>query len=596
MAKRYVLCVLSLMRDNALPFRYTFDGGAVGEGLGNGEGRYEGVQTNVAPVEALIDLANRKHSQNTDEPQVTKVIFLCSEECRSTVVRGVPGTESGGLTTEAYFKGEIRKYLGRRVGSGEGASTADDYFVRLNYKTSDPASNLQAVIDAIGDGDVIVDVDTTGGGRDAVNLVTLAIEVLQSQGEIVGGDGHPRLGTTVYARALSFPNRATGALGVGDISIQDDAYALNDLVAAVRAFVSFGKAGMIRSHFAAATRTSPEMDRLCEDLGEFSDRLSICDVARLPALVSAIHDDLDSLTSCVRRRCSSNRAARACLDRMDDLSWPSGRRGAKFGRQRADVLGMREGVSIADRNVREVLQSSGFSDDDVSAIMRTRNLEGLRSTLEVIALRSVVGSDELLFAALVPSIRNGFVGGSRGRSMTGGRVVIETIRWCVRREMLQQALTLFKEQAPTCMSDLGYISWVDEPKCTADETSRARVDRMVWLSNRGSPLPHNDAIPRDKHVAITERGRAVMPAITYWYATLNTIRNDVMHLREGDSSRSRDNLARQLLQYYRGTRQAMDRIGCSYDDLGTLESLASDIEMGLLALEGEIPLTAREGT
>lgn len=584
--RRYVLCVLSLMRSGSLPYLYTYEGTSVAHGYGNGNGRYEGIQTNVGPVECLIDLSRGKAN---GEPRVTKVIYLCSSECRTRGVTGIAGMPDVEMSTEEYFRSVILDYYRACFGSDSASISEEDLFVALDYTPSNPAENLQLVLDALGDDDVVVDIDTTGGLRDAVNLLTLAVEVLQCQSRRGNASQrHPRLGTTVYAQSIKPPIPKELAPGLGNISVQNQTYRLSELISAVDAFVSFGKAGKVRSYFTGGAsdevQPSRELVSLCVDLGRFSDNLSLCIVNGLLDLVVKIHRDLDALEAANRRRSNRRLIYGRVLERLD--SEPPQK---NFKTYRARVLGITEG-GVQDRDVRAHLESLGLERNAIDEVVRAKSANALSRSVERLHSESVVGRDETLFCSLIPSIRADFVGGGTDPSSAADSLLVETIRWCVRREMLQQALALFKEQAPTYMERMEYVSWVDEGGLDAKSLQRSRVERFVWLCGCGLPLVKDESLLRQHHMRVEPNGLPVLPSIIFWYATLNTIRNDVMHQREQDSSPNLRELERQLLGNYRLGPEDKKHLVCRYAKNGSTRALGDDILDGLLALEGGIVL------
>lgn len=591
MKERYVLCVLSLLRDDALPFVYECKESYTAPRRSHAKAlEYTGVQTNTAPVEYLIDLAAQEHDADPSIPLVNKIIYLCSKECRDDAIRGVEGLSEHNPTTEQFFLDAITKH----VQTKGGPNVRVPEFVRVPYKTTEPAANLQVILRELNGRDAIVDVDTTGGLRDMVNLVTLAIEVLQSQPSFSVGP-HPRLGTTVYASITRSPNYKTKASGMAKISRQNETYALSGLIEAVNAFVKLGNADSIKRYF-ADRRVSKEMQELCKDLAAFSDRLSICDVSNVPQLVVKIITDLNTFESRTAQRSSSYLFADDALARLNALSagtanaTSNGRKKApSYKRIRAEALGLGDGMPLQDNDVRVFLGNEGVPSADVDKVLRAKSPKALGDALMSISNNNTVGRSELLFAALVPMVREDFVGS--GKRLNDADAIIETIRWCSRHRMLQQALTLYKEKAPECMEKKGYLSWVERGSHrNADERNRAHVGYVVDLTNMGMSLtPRRDYL-QEHGIRIEAGGERVMPSNVFWYATLNSIRNDVMHLREEDTAAKRRELARQSLAAYGWPQDVRQRIGCRYDRDGRLQSLQTDIENALQALEGRFPV------
>ena len=212
MAKRYVLCVLSQMYSNARPYRFTFENHDISSDPGDFEGKYCAIQTNVSPVECLIDLANEAHLQDKGLPVISKVIYLCSKECR-VEIQGITDISGETTTAESYFRQKVYEYYVQHLPDDAERQEEESFFLALDYEPLFPEKYLQAIIRATESQNIIVDVDTTGGLRDAVNLLTLAIEVLQRQSQTHDTYPHPVLGTTVYARIINRADSSNNYIG-----------------------------------------------------------------------------------------------------------------------------------------------------------------------------------------------------------------------------------------------------------------------------------------------------------------------------------------------------------------------------------------------
>lgn len=546
MTKRIALGVLSPIRDDALEIAYTFEGDSVDPQKGDGEGHYRGILSSVAPIECLIDLA-------ADEGlPISKLVYLRSQKTKEP---GYVAALNRTVSAEQHFREQVFEYYQRAGGRLTGGTQREDdnnFFVPVPYDPADPASSIQGILGALGTGEVLVDVDTTGGPRDAAVLTTIAIQVIKSRFSHlptgVGSDARVGVGNTVYARA----NFKTCE---GDICRQGDTYNLIDLYHAVESFTKYGKAQELISFFGEGSRAggTPELVELCQSMGAFSDDLALCNMADVPYHVSQIY-------KCVRK-----------------------------------LRALHERGGHAHRG-------------------------------------------EVLFLSLLDGLQRDFVEdiGANPKPAQRARQRIAIIRWCVNRQLLQQALSLVREFYPLCMDELGYIGWGTEPlvkaepgksmprgrlyRRRANEERIARVEQISFFRTRNvyvidytkldelvrrmpSRLDKHSSYDRKKlcgvlspsqvarkaYVTITAGYEDVLPAMLIWYQTLVSIRNESIHANHGSNRGYRQKSAR----LYEDVIVNVDAVRCEFDRAHTLDSLTHDILKALDALEGKTRLILR---
>ena len=474
-----------------------------------------GKQTNEAPVRYLIGRVRG------DDKRVTKVVYLCSHECQEA---SIP-MEEGGLarcSAEQVFQSSIKKYCSEL---GVDWATMDGFFVPIAYKPKDSAASLGELISQT-NGDVVVDVDTTGGLRDAINLMTLAIQTVRWRSRDTTDARGIRLGTLVYGNFLEPKS----------IEVQDEQYGLIELVNAIDNFTRYGKAEALNDYF-ESVQTSEMLKELCNEMMLFSEDLSLCRTDKIVTRGRGIHRLLDKLE------------------------------------QSTDEPGK-------------------------------------------------LGTGELLFRSLVPSIREEFV---EHRGAGGAKSIVEAIRWCTERQMLQQALSLFSEEVPEYLKLKGYVTWGGTKSQLDKSKKMSRLKEACYCyKGRKNKIKKNpnyrafkDRLSKTKVnaclydawtqayccyaaeqlvdpalITITPEGRGAMPAILIWYAHLIPIRNEITHANENASSDDRSIFNEVAKQAF---GDDAEKVHCMYVERGKgserhVPSLQHDITKAIEALENEVSL------
>lgn len=311
--------------------------------------------------------------------------------------------------------------------------------------------------------------------------------------------------------------------------------------------------------------------------------------------------------------------------------------------------------SQANRGGQEVqnLCSSmtAFSDDLSLCRMAgiVECVEGVHAALEsfesyVMDNASDATLGERLLGSFVPTIRDGFVPVPIAGDTAS--LIIEIIRWCVRRQMLQQALGLYREKAPEILVERGFVSKGDEILESSGEDEQIREDWInciLQLSSAeiGRPRangPHafypdrcNEVAmalksswralcdssdlargwnSRDKKKRLNRIARVAFPryiadeayvivnpdmqdqlsANLVWFTLLCSIRNDTMHAKDTTAANQRKHLVEACsiaVKHTEGLLPLFDRAGESRE---RINALAHDIESALDALDGKVTL------
>ena len=240
----------------------------------NGEGlSFDGFQTNEAPVKCLVDLGL------IEENPVTHIICLTSSECEQN--EAVVDDNGQILTAKDWFERSIVEFYRdyEELPDDENPALQDDFFRHLPYNGTNPSENLQILISVLDECPALIDIDTTGGPRDAAFLLTSVVQFIEAK----------------YAGAVTQTGKASGKVGLGRtvysnwgeerLHLQNETFALNHLIRAITAFTQHGVAKPLSDYFVTrdttGTDTSSEMKRLCDAMESFSDDLSLCRVSRI---------------------------------------------------------------------------------------------------------------------------------------------------------------------------------------------------------------------------------------------------------------------------------------------------------------------------
>ncbi len=270
MPSRVIVCALSPLYSDAKTEGYSCSMA--------GGGTYYGRQTNEAPVTCLMDLAVREDASSP----VARIVYLCSSRCRE------PEPDQGEPSTEEYFLRYVEKF----ATSASPAMPIPACKPIAFEPNGDTSEALRLLIDEIegantGRG-VKVDIDTTGGPRDVMTLVALAVQVIKMGGEHGGAD--VSLGRIVYSSRFEGRNEIQG---------QNETYDIVDLVNAIDTFLSHGKAELLYEFFDGRHRAcSGKLRDAVRSMRLFSDALALCrandayaQIPRIRAYLQKLADD-----------------------------------------------------------------------------------------------------------------------------------------------------------------------------------------------------------------------------------------------------------------------------------------------------------------
>ncbi len=276
---------------------------------------------------------------------------------------------------------------------------------------------------------------------------------------------------------------------------QNSTFNIVDLVNAVSAFTEYAKADQLVAFFeypnSNGERPCAEIDNLCCSLKEFADALALCQVDNIQNLVRNVQKNLRSVVETILPYIEEFSNNKASLDELEDDP---------------TALSLEE-AEICRVNVK----SSKYT------------------------------PAEMLFATLVPEIQASFV----PETKTDCERIIETIRWCTKHHLVQQALCIFVEQISPCMIELGYFKETEKLK-TLDAKTAAKLRRGLVIN---SPIG-TMCIPKEQRIGYPketiylvkdyfctnkERCNQLQEAI-YWVLYIKNKRNIVAHQSDGHKS------------------------------------------------------------
>lgn len=227
--------------------------------------RFCGRQTNEAPVCALLCSAHKKSDT------VARIVYLKSDACGEYTLVDSAGST---CTTENVFQRAVEKFCTNE-------SIPLPVFIPISYDPAHSQDSIDLLIKQTA-GNVVVDIDTTGGLRDAVNLITLAIQTIRLRDNGPTAQG-VHLGDIVYANIHSKV-----------IEAQNEQYGLIELVNAIDSFTRYGRSQQVKDFFSDKQQSGP-LKKLLEEMSGFSDNLLLCRADAIDANVTRIHRAFDTL-------------------------------------------------------------------------------------------------------------------------------------------------------------------------------------------------------------------------------------------------------------------------------------------------------------
>ncbi|MDD6718193.1 MAG: TM1812 family CRISPR-associated protein [bacterium] len=239
MGRNVILCAVSTIQPQAVVKTYQYR---------DEEGRTvqcSGLQTNEAPVKCLMECYR----------PVDVVLCLTSEEARQPCPQG----PCAGKSAYAYFVDAVRAFCT----DGRKKPLSVPEFVPIDYRTDNASRSVGALLEQLREGDEVY-MDVTGGGRDAMFLMMMAMQMLYYK--------QIRLAKAVYS------DYRTGT--VRRWQVETDLFAL---LKAVEDFTSYGKADKLCRYFGLSggagsrnVRLSKAVKKLCTKAEEFSNCLALC--------------------------------------------------------------------------------------------------------------------------------------------------------------------------------------------------------------------------------------------------------------------------------------------------------------------------------
>lgn len=498
-----ILCVLSALRPVTVVGKYYTPP------VESGIGPVPGFQTNEAPLYYLL-----LEAQKAGKP-INSLIYLVSEECTKPIVGDglsfVPdeGLDipcpnyrgDGSITTTQYLEERLMEF----VESHDGLNGFS--FNEIRYDVRHPDEALRELNAFVSPDTGRISIDTTGGPRDAVTLLTMALQVIKQRCP------NAETGPIVYSN-----------LHGGVIENRDVPFGFTDLISAAKAFTTYGKADQFCSYFDHVTICSRETKQLCSSMKTFSNSLSFCVVKDLPGQAYRVQDNLKRAEEKLTRQEHSWELASGALNILDHEG-----RGSFF-----DIHGNEYKLEdvICELNVKA---ESGNNSD-------------LRRKLENVKARSIIGQEQSMLLALIPSIREGFIQTEVDNDDNGlqkAQLILECVSWCANHQLVHEALQIFREHVSFCLINMGYIikTGDQEPAKPLDfvlinsitETRRAKDLHLIKKkkSERADGTKkENDEYDYGKHYAINEASREALYEIFKKSDKLRDTRNWVCHNEE----------------------------------------------------------------
>lgn len=449
---------------------------------------FTGIQANEAPVKSLMWEA---HDNGSD---INEVIYLCSNKCfeksmPTSMVKHLAAFQDfdeDSLSVEEFFIGRIAEFC-KEFGIKTPA------FNPLPYNPSRPADSIPSLNEYL-DGQYEVCIDITGGRRDAVILQALAIQLLKMQ------SSSNTTGSIVYA---SFDDKA--------IVRQNTTFDLIDLINSIDSFTRYGRADQLCSFFKSRKFISNETLMLCEKMEDFSNALSLCQVADIDVKTKAVQAAMRDVDRALCEKSQNYRLISTALDAIDD---PNGW---------ACEMSLPEALN-------EILRAG------IPVNVDGTTPEQMKRDLEQARLDNTIVRSELLLHSLIPAMQRKFIPETEDNS----RLIINSIIWCVNHQMIQQALCVYRERISECLLNMGFFvptqhfSSLDESrkmelasdiglKCQIGDGARGHGG-LYFFSNPDYGADYND------YFSFAPEKLDQLHAIIAWYKYLHGTRNKIMHV------------------------------------------------------------------
>lgn len=495
MADNVVLCVMGMM----FPKKSTVDDRTVqllpDEHVytdEQGESSFAGIQANEAPIKYLIEQGHK-----TGRP-VSNIVYLCSDKVLKPIIAEEMATEAlglpkgrGALSTEGFLIARIEQFC-------EENGYESPSFDPIAYNPLRPADSLSAIAGVMWE-DAQISIDTTGGQRDAVLLLSIAIQLIK-----MGSKG-ASIGDIVYAN-----------LSERLIIRQNNTFDLVDLINAINAFTEYGRANQLNAFFGTKKKwTSQVTKNLVAAMDEFSSSLALCQIDSIEDQVRHIHSCLGDVEAELSRKQRIYNLFTDAISQIDETSWLY-----ELGFDDA----MQRLSEIDSRVKPEMSEQADFKDK-----------------LREWQWDYVIERNELLFLSLIPAIKEKFV----PVTSDSGTLVLNIIRWCVSHGMIQQALCIYREKISSCLIDLGFFKKTAAFDSLDDEAQQREVTNVclncsidktgLWIHQNVEPGDSGTARKakyetRNDNVEIASGKEAQLRLVIAWYKYLHVTRNTIMHV------------------------------------------------------------------
>lgn len=263
-----------------------------------GKASFTGIQANEASIKYLIEQGHK-----IGRP-VSNIVYLCSDKVLKPIITEEMATGAldlpkghGTLSTEGFLIARIEQFCDE---NGYESPSFDP----IAYNPLRPADSLSAIASVLWE-DAVISIDTTGGQRDAVLLLSIAIQLIK-----MGSKG-ASIGDIVYAN-----------LSERLIIRQNNTFDLVDLINAVNSFTEYGRANQLNEFFGTKKKwTSQVTKNLVAAMDEFSSSLALCQIDYIEDQVRHIHACLDDVESELSRKQRIYNLFTDAISQINETSW-----------------------------------------------------------------------------------------------------------------------------------------------------------------------------------------------------------------------------------------------------------------------------------
>lgn len=269
----------------------------------------------------------------------------------------------------------------------------------------------------------------------------------------------------------------------GAIIQQNTTFEIIDLINAVNAFINYAQTDQLCAFF-RSRECSPEIEKLCSSLSEMTEALTLCQVNDIQFLVKNVQENLANAREAITAKTEAYCEAQQELDML------------KF-------------------------ESTYLNEEEVARYQAT--IRGAEYS-----------SAEVLFSSLIPDIENTFV----QKTETAEDCIKETIRWCTKHQLIQQALCIYREHISEYLIEKGIVS-VRETLDKKDSRSyRERTDVLkvakIYVGGYKIEEFRNKGQIEERYLEIQKEGEARCALI--WGFCLLELRNRVMHSQDSSNT------------------------------------------------------------